>query len=228
MGISAVKSPSTGTVRRPYSYSSTVSIILTAGAVVAGRPVRNRYLAVCVAFKRTCVRCSHLPASTSSAPHQARRNFVTGRTVRRYNWHSAGSLGWPFPMINYKYIFQIKHTVAILPNSTRKLLWFEISKMLIAVKKIIYCVVYYNFRHTFVPCRVLVSKLVSFSVAKVLSFFQNVGLPTRFLHLCRSLATLFVPLDVTPMPCKRYFDVQQSHFQKQVALKQHSELALVA
>ena len=30
---------------------------------------------------------------------------------------------------------QIKYTEAILPDSTLKLLWFEISKMLIAVKK---------------------------------------------------------------------------------------------
>ena len=37
-------------------------------------------------------------------------------------------------MLKYKYIFQIKYTEAILSNSTRKLLWFEISKMLIAVK----------------------------------------------------------------------------------------------
>jgi len=37
-------------------------------------------------------------------------------------------------MLQYKYIFQIKYTEAILSNSTRKLLWFEISKMLIAVK----------------------------------------------------------------------------------------------
>jgi len=33
----------------------------------------------------------------------------------------------------YKYIFQIKYTEAILSNSSRKLLWFEITKMLIAV-----------------------------------------------------------------------------------------------
>jgi len=33
--------------------------------------------------------------------------------------------------------FQIKYTEAILSNSTRKLLWFEIAKMLIADKKII-------------------------------------------------------------------------------------------
>jgi len=36
--------------------------------------------------------------------------------------------------LKYKYIFQIKYTEAILSNSTpRKLLWVEISKMLIAV-----------------------------------------------------------------------------------------------
>jgi len=28
--------------------------------------------------------------------------------------------------------------------------WFEITKMLVAFYKINYCVIYYNFRHTFV------------------------------------------------------------------------------
>jgi len=80
--------------------------------------------------------------------------------VRRYNGHSAGSLSWPVPVVKYKYIFQIKYTKAILSNSTRKLLWFEITKMLIALLKshtkklrkknyVIYC----NFRHTSIPCR---------------------------------------------------------------------------
>jgi len=36
-------------------------------------------------------------------------------------------------MLKYKYIFQIKYAEAILSNSTGKLLWFEITKMLIAV-----------------------------------------------------------------------------------------------
>jgi len=46
----------------------------------------------------------------------------------------------------------MKYTEAILSNSTRKLLWFEISKVLIAALKKIYCVkIDYNFRHTFVP-----------------------------------------------------------------------------
>jgi len=57
--------------------------------------------------------------------------------VCRYNWHSAGLLGWPFPMLKYKYIFEIKCLEAILSkiNSTRKLLWSEITKMLIVVLK---------------------------------------------------------------------------------------------
>ena len=48
-------------------------------------------------------------------------------------WHSASSLGWPFPVLKYKHLFQMKYTEAILSNSIRKLLWFEITEMLIAV-----------------------------------------------------------------------------------------------
>jgi len=40
-----------------------------------------------------------------------------------------------FPGQKYKYIFQTKHMEEILTNSTRKVFWFEISKMLIAVLK---------------------------------------------------------------------------------------------
>jgi len=50
----------------------------------------------------------------------------------RYNCHSAGSMGWPFPMLKYKYISQIKYKETILSNSTREVLWFEITKILIA------------------------------------------------------------------------------------------------
>jgi len=52
--------------------------------------------------------------------------------VCRYNWHSAGSRGWPFRTLDYKYIFQIQHTETILSNSARELLWLEIANMLIA------------------------------------------------------------------------------------------------
>jgi len=37
------------------------------------------------------------------------------------------------PMLKYKSTFQIKYTETILSNSTRKLLWFEITTMLIVV-----------------------------------------------------------------------------------------------
>jgi len=42
-------------------------------------------------------------------------------------------VGWPFPTLKYENTFQIKYTDAILSNSTRKLLWSEITGMLIAV-----------------------------------------------------------------------------------------------
>ena len=47
--------------------------------------------------------------------------------------NESGSLGGPFPTVEYYYIFRIQYTEAILSNSTRKLLWFEITKMLMAV-----------------------------------------------------------------------------------------------
>ena len=53
----------------------------------------------------------------------------------RYIWHSAGSLGWPIPMLKYKN--NTFFTEAISSNSTRKLLSFEIIRMPIAgLKKI--------------------------------------------------------------------------------------------
>jgi len=42
--------------------------------------------------------------------------------------------------ISYKYIFLIKYTEGIFSNFTRKLLWFEIAKILIAVKKKLFIV----------------------------------------------------------------------------------------
>ena len=56
------------------------------------------------------------PASRGRDPKTPRINVFgpvvpLGTTACRYSWLSAGStLGWPFPMIKYKYIFQIKYT----------------------------------------------------------------------------------------------------------------------
>ena len=63
------------------------------------------------------------------------------------------SLGWPFPTLKYKYIFQIKCTEAILPNSTRKRLWLEITKTLNAVLKINLVCYFCKLRHIFVSYR---------------------------------------------------------------------------
>ena len=54
--------------------------------------------------------------------------------------------------------FQIKYTGAISLNSTQKLLWFEITKMLIAV----YCVIYYNFLKTVVPYTLQLTSLADY------------------------------------------------------------------
>ena len=71
-----------------------------------------------------------------------------GTKVRRYNWHSAGSLGWPFPMLIYINIFfQIKYTETVLLHSTRKC--YDLN---LETTEKNYCVVYYNFRQTFGPC----------------------------------------------------------------------------
>jgi len=59
------------------------------------------------------------------------KSTVQGKKVCRYNWHNAGSQGWPIPMLKYQYIiFEIKYTEAIISNSTQKLLRFEIEYVL--------------------------------------------------------------------------------------------------
>ena len=54
---------------------------------------------------------SLLYSSVSSVPGQ-------GTNVCRYNWHTAGSLGWPIPVLKYKYIFEVKYTETILFDQT--------------------------------------------------------------------------------------------------------------
>jgi len=47
--------------------------------------------------------CSDFKLSVCDSLHSS------GTTVRLYNWHSAGFLGWPFPMLQYKCIFREKN-----------------------------------------------------------------------------------------------------------------------
>jgi len=68
------------------------------------------------------------------------------------HWHSAGSLCWPFPMLKYKYIFadKIYGSNFIKQHSETVMVW-NYQNADCSLKKSIYCVIYYNFRHTFVP-----------------------------------------------------------------------------
>jgi len=52
-------------------------------------------------------------------------------------WHSAGFLGWPFPVLKYKYFFWNKIIILkqVYQTALRNRYGFEITKMLIAVLK---------------------------------------------------------------------------------------------
>jgi len=81
-----------------------------------------------------------------------RVNKSIGTNVCRCNWLDyAGSLGWPFPMLKYKYIkyiFQIKFVKAIISLTAVGNFLFNIPKMRIAVKKINLLCYFFSFPHT--------------------------------------------------------------------------------
>ena len=120
--------------------------------------------------------------------------------MRRYNWHSAGSLGWPFPMLKYKYILQIKYTEAILSTLGH---WYglKLSKCWSQFKKKIYCVIYYNFPHTFVPYRL-----------------ENEGVPIQWPSAC-SLSW--------PFPMTKYKYIFSNKIYGSNSIKQHGETVMV-
>jgi len=101
--------------------------------------------------------CSSVFAQRRSQPTDRPRHSVCG-------FYATGNESVPIQMAQCRFsglarsnakiliFFQTKHAEAILSNSTRKLLWFEITEMPIAVQKTwICCVFYYNFPHTIVP-----------------------------------------------------------------------------
>jgi len=59
--------------------------------------------------------------------------------------------GWPFPMLKYKYIFQIKIQKQFYQTALENCYGLKYQKRWLQFKKIFYYVIYYNFRHTFVP-----------------------------------------------------------------------------
>ena len=75
---------------------------------------------------------------TMARPVGVGQNILYGKKVCRYIWHSAGSLGWPFLMLKYKYIFPIRYRKQFYQTALENcysLKLLKISeKMLIAVK----------------------------------------------------------------------------------------------
>ena len=57
--------------------------------------------------------------------------------VCQYNWHNVGSLGWPFPMLKYEYIFQIKYTEAIFQIEITKTIIIAVGLM--AIDRYVWC-----------------------------------------------------------------------------------------
>jgi len=68
--------------------------------------------------------------------------------VCRYNWHSAGSLGWPFPCKNIDIFFKRNIQKQFYRTALGNWHGRKLAKCWLQFKK--YCVIYYNFRHTFV------------------------------------------------------------------------------
>jgi len=108
--------------------------------------------------------------------------FLLGTKVCRYNWHSAGFLGWPFSMLKYQYIFQIKYTEAILSNSTRKALWFEIIKMLIEkilLRHLLYFSAHFRSIH-FIRCDMVI--MLAFPLVVTNDWIHNEVVFIQFCH----------------------------------------------
>ena len=79
-------------------------------------------------------------------------------------------------MLKYKYVFQIKYAEAILSNSTRKLLWFEVSKTLIAV-----------LRNKFIVLFIVIFDTLSFPTGIVaIRYVLPVLWTTLYLHIARN------------------------------------------
>jgi len=57
---------------------------------------------------QTQLETNHGTSINSNLKHR-----LYGTKVCRCSWHSAGSLGWPLPVLKYKYLFRLKYTKAI-------------------------------------------------------------------------------------------------------------------
>ena len=120
-----------------------------------------------------------------------------GTKVCRYNWHSADSLGWPFPILKYRYIFRIKYTKQFYRIALGNCYGLKLAKCRLQFKKQIYRVIYNNFRHNFVPytivCRETTCIDNALALQNQLLSLQSFVVPVTLLFLARH------QLNVTPV-----------------------------
>ena len=83
------------------------------------------------------------------------RSSQQGTKVCRYNWHSAGSPGWPLSVLKYKYLFSNKtYGSNFIKQHSETVMVRNYQNADCSFNSVIY----YNFRHTFVPYTTVRSK----------------------------------------------------------------------
>jgi len=75
---------------------------------------RYRYLRLSAGVRQTTTvsaveRQLWIPSPITGCTRTTHKRALWGTKAYRYNWHSAGSLGRPLPMLKYKYLSQIKY-----------------------------------------------------------------------------------------------------------------------
>jgi len=100
--------------------------------------------------------------------NQFSSNLTENQPVKEF-WKLVGNVGtvlvpWAgdWQCQKCKYIFQIKYTEAIFSNSTRKLLWFETTKILMALLII-----------NFIVLLIIIFGTLSFRISKVSPFYRT-------------------------------------------------------
>ena len=74
-----------------------------------------------------------------------------GTKVCRYSWHSAGSRGWPFPVLKCQYIFTDKiYGSNFIEQHSETVIVLNYQGAVYSLRKKFYCDVCYNFLHTLV------------------------------------------------------------------------------
>ena len=75
------------------------------------------------------------------------------QNLRRYNWHIAGSLGWPYTakILGLIYVSNKIYGSNFIKQHSETVIVWNCQNADCSSRKKFHCVIYDNFRHTFVP-----------------------------------------------------------------------------